>query len=431
MATNEAVEDSLAGGESFTRRRRGWCLFVLFLIGASNYADRNIVGVLLEPIRHEFQVSDMQLGLLSGLSFALFYATLGIPVALWADRGNRKLIITIALTFWSAMTALCGAAHTFWQLLAARVGVGVGEAGAIPPAQSLLADYYPPAERGRALGIFMTSSTGGYVLALVFGGWVAQNYGWRAAFVAVAAVGLLVAPLAHFVLREPRAERKNQASAVTTESLVDAVRSLATKPSYRLVVLGIVLYFLVAYGALVFTVSFLIRSHGLNVAQAGALTGAIHVIGALVGSVGAGVLSDRLARREVGAPARVAACCLLLAAPSYWLALMTSSAVLMAIALTAGSIMLHASVPAQYASLHTVCGSKRRALAVAVAFFFANLIGLGLGPLLTGVISDGFAVSHGTADGLRYAIVCMFAVLIPTSLVMFRAAHRIRADVEE
>ncbi|HKU14164.1 MAG TPA: MFS transporter [Steroidobacteraceae bacterium] len=431
MATSEAIEDHAVGSESFSRRRRGWCLFVLVLIGASNYADRNIVGVLLEPIRHEFQVSDTQLGLLSGLSFALFYATLGIPVALWADRGNRKTLITIALSFWSVMTALCGAAHTFWQLLAARIGVGVGEAGAIPPAQSLLADYYPPAERGRALGIFSTSSTVGYALALVFGGWVAQNYGWRAAFVAVAAVGLLVAPLAHFVLREPRAERKNVAGTDASESLAGAVRSLATKRSYRLVVLGIVLYFLVAYGALAFTVSFLIRSHGLNVAQAGALSGAIHVVGALFGSIGSGMLSDRLARSEIGAPARVAAFALLLSAPSYWLALITPSPVIMAIALTTGSITLHAVTPAQYASLHTVCGSKRRAMAVAVAFFFANLLGLGLGPLLTGVVSDRFAVDYGAADGLRYAIVCMFGMLIPTAWVMLRAARHIRADVEK
>ncbi|HKU17054.1 MAG TPA: MFS transporter [Steroidobacteraceae bacterium] len=430
MASSEAVEASPVIDESFTRRRRGWCLLVLFLIAASNYADRNIISVLLEPIRHEFQVSDTQLGLLSGLSFAFFYATLGIPVARWADRGNRKTIITIALSLWSVMTALCGAAQTFWQLVAARIGVGVGEAGAIPPAQSLLADYYPPAERGRALGVFMTSSTGGYVIALVFGGWVAQNYGWRAAFIAVAAVGLLVAPLAHFVLREPRAEAKSQASTVATESLRDAVRSLATKPSYRLVVLGIVLYFLVAYGALTFTVSFLIRSHGLSVAQAGALTGAIHVIGALIGSVGAGMLSDRLAKRDIGAPARVAAFGLLLAAPSYWLALSTSSPVIMGIALATGSIMLHAVTLAQYSSLHTVCGTKRRAMAVAIAFFFANLLGLGLGPLLTGIISDRFAVDYGAADGLRYAIMCMFGMLLPTAWVMFRVARNIQADVE-
>jgi MFS family permease len=148
----------------YSGRQRSAYLLVLFLVGTSNYVDRNIIGVLLEPIKREFGVSDTMLGLLSGLSFALFYATLGIPVARWADRGDRRFIITISLTVWSLMTVLCGMAQNFWQLALARVGVGMGEAGAIPPAQSLIADYYPPDRRAKAIGIYMMCSMAGYVI---------------------------------------------------------------------------------------------------------------------------------------------------------------------------------------------------------------------------------------------------------------------------
>ena len=405
-------------------------LLVLFLTGASNFADRNIIGVLLEPIRHEFHVPDTQLGILSGLSFALFYATLGIPVARWADRGDRKQVIMIALTVWTVMTALCGFVHSFWQLVAARVGMGAGEAGAIPPAQSLLADYYPPTERGRAIGVFTTSSTAGYVLALVLGGWIAEHYGWRAAFVLIASLGVVLVPLVQFVLREPRASLKAKSSAVPGESLASALRSLSVKPSYRLVVLGNVLYFLMAYGALAFTVSFMIRSHAFSVGHAGAVFGIIAATGAVIGSLGGGALSDRLAKRQAAAPARVAAYGMLVALPSFELAVSASSDTFMMIGLTAGMIAVSAVAPAIYASLHAICGSSRRALAVAIALFFANLLGLGLGPLLTGVISDHLGRLYGTADGLRYALMVVFAVFIPASLTMFRAARHFDTDAE-
>ena len=174
---------------------------MLFLIGTSNFADRNVIGVLLEPIKAEFGISDASLGLLSGVSFALFYATLGLPVAHWADRGDRRLIITLALGIWTVMTALCGLAQSFWQLVLVRVGVGAGEAGAVPPAQSLIIDYYSPDRRGRAIGIFMLSSTTGYVLGIVIGGWIAEAHGWRAAFLFVGLPRLVLAILARFVLK--------------------------------------------------------------------------------------------------------------------------------------------------------------------------------------------------------------------------------------
>jgi predicted MFS family arabinose efflux permease len=415
----------------YTRRQRAAFLTVLFLVASSNYVDRNIIGVLLEPIKTEFGASDTMLGLLSGISFALFYATLGLPVARWADRGDRKLVMTLSLAVWSVMTALCGVAATFWQLAAARIGVGAGEAGAIPPAQSLLADYYQPTQRTRAIGIYMMSGTAGYVVALVLGGWIAQNFGWRAAFLAVGLLGLGLAPLTHFVLKEPRRLAQFSVPPGEHETTSAAVRELLRKPSYRNVLSSIVVYFLMAYGSIAFIVSFIIRIHGLNVAQAGATFGVVAAVGTVIGNVGGGALADRLAARDIAWPARLSGWGMMIAMPFYDLALSAHSVVNMAWLLLLAQILTASSTPATFSSLHLVCGSRRRAMAVAIVFFFANLIGLGLGPVIAGSLSDRLAVTHGAAQGLQYALIIVFTVFFPISgWFMLRAARHLKADAE-
>ncbi|MDT9600112.1 spinster family MFS transporter [Sphingosinicella rhizophila] len=415
----------------YTGRQRGTFLFVLFLVGTSNYVDRNIIGVLLEPIKNEFQVSDTMLGLLSGISFALFYATLGIPVARWADRGDRRFIITLALTIWSVMTALCGMAQNFWQLALARVGVGAGEAGAIPPAQSLIADYFPPDGRSKAIGIYMMCSMAGYVLGLVAGGWIAQNYGWRAAFLIVGLPGLLLAILTRFLIKEPRHLPQFAIRADSQESVMATFRALFEKPSYRNIIYAMVLYFLMAYGALVFTSSFMIRVHGLTIAEAGGLFGTMSAIGAVIGNLAGGIWTDRLAKRDIAWTARLPGWGLMIALPLYWGAFLAPSVPLMAGILLIASIVLTGVIPPMFSALHLVCGTSRRAMAVAIAFFFANLIGLGLGPIIAGSLSDWFAQSHGPGDGLRYALMIVMVVFVPSGFFMLRAARTLRADMED
>lgn len=415
----------------YSGRQRGIFLLVLFLVGTSNYVDRNIIGVLLEPIKKEFQVSDTMLGLLSGISFALFYATLGIPVARWADRGDRRFIITISLTVWSLMTALCGMAQSFWQLALARVGVGMGEAGAIPPAQSLIADYYPPDGRSKAIGVYMMCSMAGYVIGLVAGGWIAQNYGWRAAFLIVGLPGLLLALTTRFLLKEPRDLPQFAVHAQNQEPISATFRALFEKPSYRNIIGAMILYFVMAYGALIFTASFMIRVHGLSVSEAGALFGGASAIGAVIGNLGGGALTDRLAKRDIAWTARLPGFGLILALPLYLAAFMAPTVPIMAGTLIVASILLTGVVPPMFSALHVVCGSARRAMAVAIVFFFANLIGLGLGPLIAGSLSDWFAQSHGPADGLRYALMVVMFAFIPSGIFMLRAARTLRADEED
>src|SRR5262245_17064649 len=294
------VSPTTKPGELYVERQRWAFLLTLFLVSTSNYADRNIIGVLLEPIKHEFQVSDTMLGLLTGFSFAIFYATLGIPVARWADRGDRKLIVTVGLTIWSIMTALCGMAQSFWQLAAARIGVGAGEAGALPPGQSLIADYYPPDRRGKALGVFMMSSMAGYVLGVVVGGQIAQHWGWRAAFITVGLPGLALAAVTHLILREPRRLPQFAVVADRLEPIGISVRALLAKRAFIDIVIAMVLYFMMAYGAFVFTISFMIRVHQVSVGTASAIFGIVSSVTALIGSYLGGSFADRLARQEIG-----------------------------------------------------------------------------------------------------------------------------------
>jgi len=416
--------------ELYSSGQRRIFLFVLFLIGTSNFADRNVIGVLLEPIKAEFGVSDASLGLLSGVSFALFYATLGLPVAHWADRGDRRLIITLALGIWTVMTALCGLAQSFWQLVLVRVGVGAGEAGAVPPAQSLIVDYYSPDRRGRAIGIFMLSSTAGYVLGIVIGGWIAEAHGWRAAFLFVGLPGLVLAILARFVLKEPRHLPQFSVAKRPQESVIRVFRALYLKSTYRRIVYGMVLYYLVAYGALVFSTSFMMRVHGMTVAEAGATFGAISAIGAVIGNLLGGNFADRLAKKDIAWLARLPGWGLLISLPLYEAAFLAPSTWLMGICFFLAGVLLNGVVPPMYTALHAVCGSSSRALAVAIALFFANLIGLGLGPVITGLLSDGLAQTYGPATGLRYALMVVVLMFVPSSFFMFRATRSMPAEVE-
>lgn len=416
--------------ERYGARRRGLYLFVLFLVGTSNYLDRNIIGVLLEPIKAEFGASDAMLGLLSGLSFALFYATLGLPVARWADRGDRKLIITLSLAVWSLMTVLCGVAQNFWQLALARVGVGAGEAGAIPPAQSLLVDYFPPERRNKAIGIFLMCSVAGYVLGLSGGGYIAQHYGWRAALLAAGAPGLLLAALAYFVLDEPRHDPAFAARSKVQESMGTALRVLLAKRSFVLVLGALTLYFLMAFGALVFSVPFMIRAHGVTVAQAGAAFGIASAIGGVIGNLAGGAFADRMVAKDPRWCCWLPGIVLIAVWPLYEIAFLASSFwLLLGLLLVAGSGLV-AAVPSMFSAMHFVCGSPRRATSVALAFFFANLIGLGLGPIITGALSDRLAPTMGAGDGLRTAMMIVVCVFLPCGWLMLRAARHLRGDME-
>ena len=402
-------------------------LFILFLVSTMAYLDRNMIGVAFEPLKHEFGVSDTMLGLLGGASFAILYVTLGLPVARWADRGDRKLIITSALAIWSVMTALCGFAANFWQLALLRIGVGAGEAGSMAPAQSLLADYFPPPQRAKAIALFMISVTAGNFLGIAGGAWITQNYGWRTMFLIAGVGGMMLAPLVYCVLNEPRLSSAIQS---TREPFVTTIKALATKRSYVMTVAAMTLFFGVAFGPMTFLVSFMNRVHEMSIGQAGAVAGICTVFGGLAGNVASGVLTDRLSKRDTRWLAWIPALGLVITAAILQAAVLAASPVAMIILLFVASFVVAGAYPPIYALLHAVCGSSRRATAVAAALFSANLVGLALGPLTVGLISDVLGNKLGSAAGLRYALAIVSAALYPAGLLLGGAAAHVRSDLE-
>jgi MFS family permease len=412
---------------AYDASRRRTLLFMLFLISTSSYVDRSVMSVLLEPIKAEFGISDSALGVLTGIAFAASYAVLGLPVASLADRGDRKKLIIVSLGVWSAMTALCGLAASFWQLALARFGVGAGEAGVMPASQSLIADYFAPEERARALGVFMMSSVAGAILGLGVGGAVAGELGWRAAFLICGFAGLPLLLLAPRILHEPR--RDSEASSrIAAEPLFVAVRSLLARRTYVDLFVAFVLFSMVSQGALAFTVSLIVRLHGYTLAQAGAAFGILSAISAVIGSLVGGLLADRLAARDVRWLGWLPAIAMIVAMPALMVGFAAHSANVLLAGLFLGTVLIFGMAPPLFAALHRVCGSQRRAMAVAIVFFGGSLVGLGLGPVMTGVLSDALARIHGAAEGLRYAMMVALTLLPIGGIFMLRAARSIRND---
>ncbi|MFO6448308.1 spinster family MFS transporter [Erythrobacter sp. NE805] len=413
----------------YTPRQRWGFLAILFLVSTSSYMDRQIITIVLEPIKDEFRVSDARLGLLTGFSFAIFYATLGLPVARLADRANRRVIIGVALTVWSTFTVLCGFAQGFWQLAAARIGVGAGESGAIPPSQSLVADYFPPEQRGRALGLLMMSAMAGYLVAFVGGSQVAAAYGWRAAFIFVGVPGLALALLVFLGLSEPRTLPGRAVPRRGGESIADSWRALRAKPGFTNLSAAMILYFFVSYGAVMFFPSFMMRVYGEELARVGLVFGAMSAVASVAGSILGGWAVDRLCARDRRWMCWLPGALLLATAPLQIIALLMPSFLAFVLVCFPPSLAIAALTPSLFTHLHAICGSPRRAASVAFMFFFANLIGLGIGPIVAGALSDHFTALQGPS-GIRWSLVIVVLLFLPAGGLMLRAARSLETDIE-
>lgn len=414
----------------FSSRQRWTMLAVLFLVSTVSNIDRQIMTVAIEPIKAEFHATDTQMGVLTGIAFALFYATLGLPIARWADRGNRKLIIAISITFWSVMTAVCGAAQNFAQMFFARLAVGGGEAGALPTSQSLIADYFPPELRGRAIGIFAMAGVAGYAAALIGGAQIASRFGWRAMFVTFGVTSLLIVVITSLVLREPRRMLPRAADGAGGERFGPAIAALVRKPSFLWQIAGGVFFGVVSYGALIFVVSHLVRSFGLSLAHAGTVYGSISTVTAIVGALAGGYLTDRLGRRSPAAVPLLTGLLMIAALPAYLVALLTHDLNIFVVGALIGGCLVFGAGPSLFAGIHIVCGSQRRATAIALLYFMMNSIGLGGGPWLTGLLSDGFGADYGSAMGLRIAMLIAFMSLLPGGACFLLACRAMKADAE-
>ena len=402
---------------------RGAIVLLLSAIYAVNYIDRQILAIILEHIKHEFGVSDTLLGLLVGPAFALFYATLGMPIALAADRMSRSRIIAASLACFSVMTLACGLAARFWQLVVARMLTGVGGAGTGPASQSIISALSPPAERATAQAIYATGVNVGLMIAFFAGGWIADNYGWRAAFIAAGVPGLVLTLLVVLILRDPP-------RAVVARTGAEArLGFLWRQRSYRYIVLGTAMSAFSGYGITAFVPAFLIRSHGMGSTEVGLIFALIVGLGGGLGTYATGRIADLAARRGgIQRNLLVPAVAAIIATP-FWVPFFLSGKVAVAIAAAVIPVSLSASfIGPCVATIQTITPPAMRARAAAIQLFVGNLIGLGLGPLVIGVLSDLLRPLLG-ADSLRYAMFAGVAAAFASIPFYLIAARHVPEDL--
>jgi predicted MFS family arabinose efflux permease len=399
-----------------------YVLFILFLAYVFNFIDRQIISILAEPLRKELGLSDTQLGLLTGTAFALFYATLGIPIARWADLWVRRHIIAMGLALWSAMTALSGLAHGFPQMLAARIGVGVGEAALSPPAHSLLAQYFPPERRATALGIYSMGIHVGILFGVLAGGWLDQFWGWRWAFAVVGLPGLPLALVLWLTVREPA-----RASHAPAPPVAEVVRYLWSLRSFRHLALATGLTAFGGYAFANWAPTFLRRVHALESGELGTKYGLVLGIGGAIGSVLAGLLADRLGggdrRWWLWVPAVAA-----LAPLPFTLAFFFHPDADTALALLFPGLVLAAMYQGPvFSTVQTLAEERMRSVASGVLLFVINIIGLGMGPPTVGLLNDHLFAARGPA-AVRYSLVTVLAVVGVWSFVHYLLGARYLRD---
>lgn len=416
--------------DSESPRYRTYVMTILVLVYTLNFIDRQIVSILAVPIKADLGLTDTQLGLMGGLAFALFYTGLGIPIAMLADRKSRTWIMTIALTVWSAMTAVCGLAQNFWQLFLARLGVGVGEAGGVAPAYSLVSDYFPSHQRARALSVYSFGIPIGSSLGIFFGGYIATHIDWRYAFFAAGIAGIIVAPLFKLTVREPPRARFDKIAHTGGAPLRDIFRVLFKKPSFWLVSLGGACSSMMGYGVFFWLPSFLVRSFDMTLIDAAKFYGSIILVGGLVGIWLGGWAGDKFGAAKKSMYVIVPAVAFVATVPFYLVALSASSLTITFFALLVPTALGLAWLGPVLSTIQHVAPANMRATASAVFLFINNLIGIGLGTWLIGLISDLLDTQFGD-DALRYAIMAGTSFYVLAALLFFAAAKPIARDWED
>lgn len=446
----DAAAAAPEGVRAVTPGYRNYAMGLLLLIYVMNFVDRQVVNILAEPIKQELGLLDWQVGAMSGLAFALFYTVLGLPIARYAERGHRPYIIGVALAVWSGFTALSGFAQNFVHLLLARIGVGVGEAGCTPPAHSLITDYVPKEKRASALAFYSMGTPLGSLVGMALGGLIADAYGWRMAFIVCGIPGLILAAVAALTLIEPRirrtaAELKAKAAAMReAKPFRVAMQTLRRKRTFWLVSFAAATKAFIGYGQAPFAASFFYRNHGEEVAalaaqfglQSGGFLGlALGLMAGIGGAIGAylgGVIADRYGQRDFRAYVSVPALASLGVIPIYAVAILSPSATFALGCLFFGSILGTLWYGPVYATAQTIVPPHMRATSSAVLLFVINLVGLGLGPLAVGALSDWLAIGFGLgeAEGVRYALLISALAGLIAFALFWLARKSIRDEME-
>lgn len=403
--------------------RASLVLGLLLVAYIFNYLDRQILGILAGPIITELKLTDTQFGLLSGPPFAIFYSMLGIPFAFLADRTSRSRVIAAAVGLWSAFTALCGTASSFWHLFAYRMGVGVGEAGGVAPSYALIADYFPPQRRARALAIFSLGVPIGLSAGTLMGAYIAAAVSWRAAFYAMGIAGIVLAPIMLLVVRDP----PKPAAIFSAAPIGQVFPMIAKKPAFWLIAFAASFSSLSGYGLAVWVPSVLERSFGMGLIGRGQFMGSVVFLGGCTGVFAGGWLADRLGTRDRAWYAKLPAIAWLVTAPTFAAGLLTHNAILAWFFLLIPNALNILWLGPVIAAVQHLVPQRMRATASASFLLINNLIGLGVGPFLIGRLSDALKHSYGT-EALRYAAVAVTSFYLLAALLMFLAASRLRSN---
>lgn len=407
-----------------------YTLFILTVVYVFNFIDRQILVILQESIKQELDLSDTQLGLMTGFTFAIFYVSFGIPIARLADKGNRRNIIAVSLTIWSAMTALSGMAQNFIQLLLARIGVGIGEAGGSPPAHSIISDLYPPKKRATALAIYSTGISIGILLGFLIGGWVNQYLGWRMTFLVVGIPGILLALILRFTLKEPPRGLSEKGTDVVNQqhSMKDVFKLLREKKSFRYIAIGAGFAAYVSYTVTSWLPPFLARVHGMSSAEIGTWLSLIFGIGTGIGYFMGGYITDRLSKKDMRWYLWLPALALILAIPLALVAFFATEANTTLFAIILPALLNSLYLAPCIALTHGIVNVRMRALASAILFFVLNIIGLGFGPFVGGIISDALQPKLGV-DALRWALSNTVIASVLSAFCFYMASKTIRKDL--
>lgn len=428
------MDDVGPGARAPTRAYSNYVLGVLVAVYVMNYVDRQLISILIEPIKAEFGASDKQMGLLTGFAFAIFYTVAGIPVARLADVWVRRSVIAIGLALWSGMTALTGLSRSFLELALVRIGVGIGEAGGTPPSHALISDYFPPKRRASALGIFSLGVPIGTMVGYSLGGWLGDHFGWRAAFLWMGLPGIALALLVRLTVREPRHGafdslapklHPGRAARATTG---EVLRHLFSLSSFRWIVPGVCLASFSGYGFAIWKPVFLMRVHDFSMTQAGLWIGLLSGATGFLSTLAGGFAADWLARRDPAWSLRLCAVSIVAALP-FQLAFLLYPDPMVALALfIPGGLVGGMWPPPSYAAAQNLVPPHMRALASAILLFFLNLVGLGAGPFAVGWLSDLLAPSLG-AESVRWALVIPLALNSFGAFAYWRASKRYAAEL--
>ena len=409
---------------------KNYLLTVLTLVAAISVLDRFVFALVLEPIKQDLQLSDTHLGLMTGIAFAAFYALAGIPIARWADRGNRITIAALSVSVLGVMVSLCGVVTSFFQLLLVRAGVAVGEAGAVPPAQSLLADYFDRAERPRAMGIYWMS----YIISMIFGyligGWMVDAFGWRYTFLLLGIPAILAAVVVKSTLKEPRLEAFNKATLDVPPAFIYTIKVLWQQQTFRTLFIVFCVGYFFFVGVSQWLPTFFIRSHGMSTTEVGAWFAAAWGVLGLSGNYLGGYFASRFAAHQEQRQMRAVALAYVAnTVVSVGLYLCVSKYAALAF-MSASALFLTFGNGPVFAAVQSLVNDRMRSVALALMFLFANLIGFGLGPLALGVLSDLLNPAFGQ-ESLRYALLILAPGGLWVAYLYWRVGETIEQDLAQ